>query len=318
MTTPLRLLIWTVLAWPLPALVAGASGWHGVWGSGSALVDYLVPVPVAGGVLHLPSFLLGGLAVAQAPRGSATALSRVRALALCIALVGGLLLVDLPSGRVQENPLALFLLCDGALALLLLSLLGGQWGFRLEPVSLLLTLGPAAVFTGLLWIATPASQAFSPGLGGIDGSGSRQHLFVHTTKGPDGEGFRARALAWAEQHHHPWWSKDVEDMALHFTSKAAVAVTGHTPGVFATLCLYEDGTPPRWMPEHGDCFREHLNFDERARRAARRLPDTVPPEEARARGLRQACAEAPPAPAAPASAQISRVWRCEGLTPTGR
>lgn len=316
--TMLRLSIWLLLAWPLPALVAGASGWHGIWGSGSALVDYLIPIPVAGGALHVPSFVLGALALLLAPGASRTALSRVRGLALCVAVAGALLLFELPSGRMSGNPLALFLLCDGVLALLLLSLFGRQWGFRLEPVSLLLTLGPVAGVAGWLWIATPATQPFNPGLGAVDGSGSRRHLFVHTTRGPDGEHFRAQALAWAERHQHPWLSKAVEDVALHFASQASVAHIGHAAGVFATLCLYEDGTPPRWLPGHGDCFRDHLNFDERVRRAARRLPDTVPPDEARERGLRQACAEAPPAPAAPASAWVSRVWRCEGVVPAGR
>lgn len=62
-----RFLVWTLIAWPLPALIAGALGWEGVWGSGSALVDYLIPIPVAGGSLHVPSFLFCGLAAARMP-----------------------------------------------------------------------------------------------------------------------------------------------------------------------------------------------------------------------------------------------------------
>ena len=45
-----------ILAWITPALIAGALGWSGIWGAGSALVEYLIPMPVAGGVLHVPSF----------------------------------------------------------------------------------------------------------------------------------------------------------------------------------------------------------------------------------------------------------------------
>jgi len=52
----LRIVVFGILAWMAPPLVAGALGWRGVWGSGSALVDYMIPVPVAGGVLHVPSF----------------------------------------------------------------------------------------------------------------------------------------------------------------------------------------------------------------------------------------------------------------------
>lgn len=315
--TRLPLLIWALLAWPLPALVAGAAGWHGVWGSGSALVDYLIPIPVAGGVLHVPSFLLGAVAVAQAPHWSATALSRARVLALCVALAGGFFLFDLPGGRVHENPLALFLLSDGVLALLVLSLLGGQLGFRREPLSVgvALVLGPVLGLAALMALLAPGAPDFEPGLSSTDSTGTTRRQFVHTTKGPDGERFRAQALAWAERDQHPWLGKDVEEVSLFFTARAAAAVTGHEGDVFVTLCLYEDGTPPRWLDGVGLCSRDHLSFDERVRRAARRLPDTVPRDEAMARGLRQACAEAPPAPAAPASAWVSRVWRCEGVGP---
>ena len=50
-----------IAAWLTPALIAGVLGWTGIWGTGSALVEFLIPVPVAGGVLHVPSFavLLG-------------------------------------------------------------------------------------------------------------------------------------------------------------------------------------------------------------------------------------------------------------------
>src|SRR5262245_4267905 len=42
----MRFFLWLLLAWPTPALIAGALGWKGVWGSGSALADYLIPIPV--------------------------------------------------------------------------------------------------------------------------------------------------------------------------------------------------------------------------------------------------------------------------------
>ena len=40
----LHLLLWALVAWPLPALIAGALGWKGIWGSGSALVEFLIPL----------------------------------------------------------------------------------------------------------------------------------------------------------------------------------------------------------------------------------------------------------------------------------
>ncbi|MEQ8204630.1 MAG: hypothetical protein RIA65_00525, partial [Woeseia sp.] len=47
-----------ILAWITPAAIAGAMGWSGIWGTGSAFAEYLIPVPVAGGVFHVPSFVV--------------------------------------------------------------------------------------------------------------------------------------------------------------------------------------------------------------------------------------------------------------------
>ena len=66
-----RRFAWLVIAWTAPALAAGVLGWSGIWGSGSALVDYLIPIPVAGGVLHLPSFIVTTALVWPMRAGSA-------------------------------------------------------------------------------------------------------------------------------------------------------------------------------------------------------------------------------------------------------
>jgi hypothetical protein len=50
---------WLVFAWVLPAAIAGALGWRGIWGSRSAFGDYLLPLPMAAGFLHL--LTLGGI-----------------------------------------------------------------------------------------------------------------------------------------------------------------------------------------------------------------------------------------------------------------
>lgn len=64
----------------MPALIAGALGWKGVWGSGSALADFLIPIPVAGGVLQVPTFLVRGLIVFLMPSTSDETAARMRAL----------------------------------------------------------------------------------------------------------------------------------------------------------------------------------------------------------------------------------------------
>ena len=58
---------WAILAWVTPAAIAGALGWKGIWGSGGAFADYLIPFPVAGGVFHLPSFIVVSLVLAKQP-----------------------------------------------------------------------------------------------------------------------------------------------------------------------------------------------------------------------------------------------------------
>ena len=141
----LRATFWALLAWPLPALVAGALGWKGVWGSGSALVDYLIPIPVAGGVLHVPSFVICGLVVMAMPAAGDSAAGRMRAFLVGMALAGILMLLRLDdlwlamqtkSARVgslwQDNPLGVFVLSDALMALAFTALASQRPWLRLE------------------------------------------------------------------------------------------------------------------------------------------------------------------------------------------
>ena len=58
----MRLIILT-LAWVTPAIITEILGWRGIWGSGSAFGDALIPIPVAGGCLHVVSFCLSAAIV---------------------------------------------------------------------------------------------------------------------------------------------------------------------------------------------------------------------------------------------------------------
>ena len=89
------MIAWLLVAWTLPPLIAAALGWEGIWGSGSALVDYLIPIPVAGGAFHVPSFLICTLAVARLPSLGDVGASRVRAALLGITVAGVLWLLNL-------------------------------------------------------------------------------------------------------------------------------------------------------------------------------------------------------------------------------
>ena len=127
-----HLLLWMLLGWSIPAVLAHAIGWHAIWGSGSVALDYLLPIPVAAGVLHVPSFVLCTIGLWQLPTVSAKTSGRLRAAAWGLALASGLGLLRLDEALIavrsggawsgtlwQENPLALFVLTDAGLALLM-------------------------------------------------------------------------------------------------------------------------------------------------------------------------------------------------------
>lgn len=309
----LRVLLWSLLAWPLPALVAGGAGWKGVWGSGSALVDYLIPLPVAGGALHVPSFALATVAVALMPRLKAIEIQRARFLALGAAIAGALMVFEWPSGRVQQNPLGLFLLSDGALAFIVLSLSRQRPWLRVDLLSLLLVAGPTALLATVLWRMSPNANDFNTGHAMQDASHTRTTIYVHTTLKPSSPGFRATAEAWAATHQHPKQWGDVEEAALLFLTDRAASLAGQPDAAFATLCQYEDDTPSRWVDGAGDCFAGRVSFAEQIKRAAAAQAADLPAEVRDYLGLKATCAAAPPMPPGPLNNGITRVERCMNL-----
>ena len=285
----IRTLSWWLIAWSLPALIAAALGWRGIWGGGSAFTDYLMPLPVAGGALHVPSFLVATVAVALLPTLGAAGAARVRALLIGMALAGVLFLLNLlpilaalkagtalPSRIWDANPLGLFLISDALLALLFTAAVPRPW-LRLDPAGLLLLLLPAVlpVSMALPRAVAMAEVKFTAGLSQHGAVRGNETLMVHTTLDPAAADFRARAEAWVmapSSMAHPRFHVSAESMALLFTGDAEAARRGGQDKVGATLCLYEDDTQPRWLPGTGDCFSGHENFSGRLARAAAARP----------------------------------------------
>ncbi len=284
-----RLISWLLIAWTLPALIAAALGWRGIWGSGSAFTDYLMPLPVAGGALHVPSFIVATVAVALLPTLGAAGAARVRALLIGMALAGVLFLLNLlpilaalkagtalPSRIWDANPLGLFLISDALLALLFTSAVPRPW-LKPDLAALVLLLLPAAL---PLSMALPravvmAEVKFTAGQSDRDQVRGDELLMVHTTLDPAAPDFRARAEAWAllpASMAHPRFHVSAETMALMFTRDAEAARRLDRGQVATTLCLYEDDTPPRWLPGAGDCFTGHQNFSAQVARAAAARP----------------------------------------------
>lgn len=325
-----RLLLWVLMAWPLPALIAAALGWQGVWGSGSALTDYLIPMPVAGGALHVPSFVFCGVLMLLLPDSSAIGAARLRALLLGVLLAGLLWLLNLqdlllavkngesfPRRLFEDNPLGLFLLCDALLALVFTAATPQRPWLRLDLLSLLLLLLPCVL---PLYMALPRASADPEFRGGMSRRGEArgdESLMVFTRLDVLAADFRKRAEAWAERPEvmaHPRFHVDAEDIALLFTRNREAAQRMDAAQVQATLCLYEDGTPPRWLPGAGDCFSDHLGFNERLAAAAGNRPQDEPAELRRYFAALELCATDKPATVPSAQGlQVSSAMICEGL-----
>ena len=280
----LRIIVFGSLAWMMPPLIAGALGWRGVWGSGSALVDYLIPIPVAGGALHVPSFALLMILVALGPQLSPKAAGRARALALGAMLTGGVLLLPPPEWRLSENPLGLFMAVDALVALL--SLLGAprQPGLRLEAGAVLALLAVPALGVMVAWRVLGLGEAFVSGNATLSEDRALVSVDVGVRGDMAGAGMRQRAQQWAMTLHDPAMKMGTEVTELRFAGR-------HGGAAAAVLCLYEDGTPARWLPAQGDCLQGYTTFASRLARHAATLPPDAPREVREHLAARAACAE---------------------------
>jgi hypothetical protein len=328
-----RFLVWTLIAWPLPALIAGALGWEGIWGSGSALLDYLIPIPVAGGSLHVPSFLFCGLAVARMPSMAGVQASRMRAALVGITLVGVMWLLDLSEillarqthstvvGSLwQENPLGLFLACDGALGLAFSVVRAELPLFRVDALTVALALLPCALPLAMAWPQSSSEQPFRHGTSKAGETRGDETYFVYTRLGPHDGGFRQAALAWVSapsEVMHPRYHIDNEDSAIMFSEDLNAADRGDEMRVAVTLCLYEDGTEPQWFEGAGDCFRRHVTFSERLRKAFEARPADEPSEVRSYLAGRDLCRKVVAPQAQPEQGtEIMSVRYCSGLART--
>ena len=82
-------------------------------------------------------------------------------------------------------------------------------------------------------------------------------------------------------------------MAIVFTRSLDAAKNFDATQAALTLCLYQDGTPPGWMPGAGDCFGDHQGFSERIEAGAAARPREEPAELRRYLAAREACASLP-------------------------
>jgi len=330
-------IIWALVAWVTPALVAGALGWNGIWGSGSALGDYLVPFPVAGGMLHVPSFVFAAVLALAWPAIAPGMAGALRGVCIGLALTGAAMLVDLERIHLalttdielvrlplEQNPLALFVLTD-ALWLLVWSLFSpvAAQGW---PVAVLIAVVLPAGYIAVNLAGLRSGEDFVAGarLPGPE-RGDQRH-WIYTSHSPDAAGFREAALAFVETWG-PRRNVDSEDVAFYFTdSLTLVKRDPLAADPMLTLCLHEDGTPERWIEGQGDCFSDHETVDERAAEIWREYPHSMPDDVRGYLMLGRLCADFAAATSAAGAAAgatvdhdgIALYYRCSRHRPADR
>jgi hypothetical protein len=266
-------------AWVTPALLAGVLGWTGIWGTGSAVADFLIPVPVAGGALHVPSFAIMAGMLAVLPRLGSATVRRVAVAAVAVAVAALVAQVDfdrlhgwlttdyLPFGspvRMQGNPLLLFVATDAA------------W----LAIAALATGGAPAPAT---WLVLPAVVLLVAGFG-LYGQRTADPDFVPRTSVPGAargnsielvyiaHGYDATYLrAWLEGPDitfRPWESVNDENVAVIFTGSRQLVEWNQLDGIagpatVATACLHEEDRSVAIHPGYVDCFAGRLTVAER-------------------------------------------------------
>lgn len=280
-----------ILMWVLPAFIAGALGWPGVWGGGSAFSDLILPAPITGGFFHIPTFVAALLIVKAYPAFSDRAAVIARAVLIATLVIGLLQLIDLErlvqavttdrrgrALRMERNYFGLFMASDALVAL--------TWVLRrrLEQQNWLLTSAVILVpvilflmsdFSGLGRVGEPF-QYGRPAHGSSRGDGE---LWVYAQIEPDAEDFRGAARAFVDIYD-PRERSDMDDVAVFFTDSLDAAKNDPNGEVFRTLCLYEDGTPEQWHEGKADCFTNHDSFTDQFGRRTDELFEMVPSDVA--------------------------------------
>ena len=294
--------LWAVVAWIIPAVIAGALGWKGIWGSGSAFADYLIPVPVAGGVLHLPSFIVVSLILFTQPWPGRLG-GHVRGILLAGTLVGIATLLDLDKlqlaattdmagGRFwQQQPLGLFIVTDCVIAQLFIRMLGGRWpvGTKEWAVSLIAALTIPAAYAVASLKADPRQQNPFVYAGARWADKRGDEMVFYYSKLPLGSDAFRQAASPILERLDPRMNLNTEDIAIYFYDSLASAQAQNKSGANYTVCLYQDGTATMWNPGSFDCFSNHESFSERLDKASSTQNTSLPQDVRLWLARRDAC-----------------------------
>ena len=269
----MRILI-LILAWVTPALIAEMLGWRSSWGGGGAFADYIIPIPVAGGVMHVPSFVVLALVVFSNSRDAESGRSYLPLVAFCIAAAGLTAMLDFerlnswlftdytPYGspfRLDDNPLFLFVVTDALWAGIYLNAIG-----KASPARswFIFPLVPLVVIAGVALAYRTGDPVFKIGPV-FPGSARGEETWMIYTPVPYDE---AAFLNWLEKSSlsRPWANANTEHVAMLFTNSLQAmkyswkedTKTGNEH-IVATICLYEEDQSVVPYAGSYDCFAGH-------------------------------------------------------------
>ena len=272
------------LAWITPAIVAGALGWRGIWGTGSALVDYLVPFTVTGGLFHVPSFVVTALAVIYLGRAATPGLARWTTVVAATVLLSAIgmqidfddlnrqLFTDLETRGLslsEENPILLFIATDALWVMLFALAVGGLPSGR---QSVLIPLLPAAVvaYPVLMHRAEIAEpiNALSYEFGERGEQQGQTIAWVYAPVAFDEQLFR-RWVDTSPLVSAPWERDNAQHTAIYFLgSMDAIERRRFTDpaNYVGTLCLYEEDRSVIAHRGKADCFAGRMTLVQRQAR----------------------------------------------------
>ncbi|KZY72558.1 hypothetical protein A3742_08270 [Oleiphilus sp. HI0071] len=279
-----------ILIWLTPAFIAGALGWSGIWGSGSAFFEYLIPLPVAGGVLHVPGLIVS-MIVMKVLNGDGEALTRktlfsfgavgVFAFALALhidfdRLYSAMFTDYSPSGsavRFDSNALYLFILTDA----FWVSVYAFCRGVSLSRKHVFIF---CAVLFGALFVKAIGKGFSGPSFeigGSTNGPNRGQELQVVFTNAQYDEAVFRNWLAERPYLIQPWTNPNTQHESLVFTNSMQILKWGkyedlNDSNIVATVCAYEEDKSLAFYKGAFDCFEGRQTVSMRIQKIAEQNP----------------------------------------------
>ncbi len=265
--------VFAVFMWVTPALIAGILGWKSIWGTDSALLDYLIPFPLTGGIFHVPSFAIAcaGMVVCKKASREIRPFFGLAAFIIFILVLSYQIEFERlyawattdyePYGsplRFDSNAVYLFVTTDAFFFWLYVVFLGGNLKRYLIYYLAVFVLIPP-VYLALKTVNTKVGKAEFK-MGGISNTKQRgqEIRLIYTNAKPSENEY----LAFIDEHRYsmqPWTSPNAEHLAIYFTNSRQLLEWRkfdelNEENTLATVCRYEEDQSTRFYLGKIDCF----------------------------------------------------------------